>query len=142
MRKSIALIILQASMLCAVGQSKMQDPVLNHKDVMGLWLGHYEQSGIKKSLTIEFKETNGELECYVDIPDRSIKSAKFKIRYCPAHDLHLTRTSTEKTLLMDNTYLVFVGKPVGDSITGHYGFGNSCTAGPAPAFSLRRSTSF
>lgn len=93
-------------------------------------------------MVIKFKEANGELECYIDIPDRGIKSARFKMRYCPAQDFHLERTSTEKTQLMDNTYVMFVGKPDGDKMTGHYKFGNSCTAGPAPSFSVSKSSAF
>jgi len=142
MRKIILSLMFQVLVLFVVAQSKTQAPALNLKDVIGVWQGYYEQDGINKSLTIEFKEANGQLECYIDIPGRGLKSARFKVRFCPARDFHLERTSTEKTQVMDNTYITFVGKPDGNSITGHYLFGNSCTAGPAPSFSVSRSTAF
>ena len=142
MKKIIAAMIFQASVLVVAAQSKTQAPPLDHKYVIGVWQGSYELDGVNKSLTIEFKEANGQLECYIDIPERGIKNAKFKIRYCPARDFHLERTSTEKTQLMDNTYVMFVGKPNGEKMTGHYKFGNSCTAGPTPTFSVERNATF
>ena len=142
MRKLILAAIFQVLVLFLIAQSKTQAPALNPKDVIGVWQGYYEQSGINKSMTLEFKEVNGQLECYIDLPDRGLKSASFKIRFCPAQDFHLERTSREKTALMDNTYITFVGKPDGDGITGHYKFGNSCTPGAAPSFRLSRGGGF
>ncbi len=138
MRKFIVVLIFQVSALFVVGQSKTQAPALNPKDVIGVWEGYYEENGIYKSLAIEFREANGELECYIDIPGRGLKNARFKVRYCQARDFHLERTSNEKTELMDNTYITFVGKPEGNVMAGHYGFGNSCKPGPTPSFSVSK----
>lgn len=142
MRKIIIALIFQVPVLFTVAQSKTSAPDLNLKDVIGVWEGYYEQGGINKTMTIEFKEVNSQLECYIDIPGRGLKSARFKVRFCPARDFHLERTSTEKTPMMDNTYIKFVGKPNGNNMAGHYLFGNSCTSGPTPTFSVSRTTAY
>jgi hypothetical protein len=142
MRKTIVTILCQALVLFVVAQSNTTSPNVDHKNIIGLWQGHYEQAGINKSLTMEFKEVNGQLECYVDIPGRGLKSARFKIMVCAARDFHLERTGIDKTQSTDNTYIMFVGKPDGDRMTGHYKFGNSCTTRPAPSFSVSRSDAF
>jgi hypothetical protein len=53
-------------------------------------------------------------------------------------DFHLERKSTDKTALSDNTYFMFVGKPKGNKMSGHYKAGESRKPGNLPSFSVTK----
>ena len=138
MKNLIALTILLFLTGTAIAQNASELLPADQKEILGKWQGYYEQSGINKDLTIEFKEVNGLVLCFIDIPDRGIKNAKFEIGVCSAMDFHLERKSTDKTALSDNTYFMFVGKPKGNKMSGHYKVGESCKPGNLPSFSVTK----
>lgn len=98
-------------------------------ETTGTWKGFYIEDGMKKSITISFNDDHQ--TCVVDMPDRGVVNATCQINVCEAGDLHITRTGPGNAF-------TFVGKPNGNSLTGNYKMGESCSPGKMKEFKVER----